>query len=398
VDGEMIDLIERLLYEEESTTLDFKEEQYAFIGKNEHQKSELLKDILAFANAWRREDSYILIGVKEVKGEKSIIVGIDDEDKIDDASLQEFVNKKINKPINFEYKNVSIDDKMIGIIKIPLENNKRPFFLKSDYGKLKKNEVKIRRGSSTDIADPDEIFKMSSDNIVSNKDPILKIEFADNKNKTILGKNIKVESEYWNIVDKDDIPDYTESNYYNEQLHFRIGSKNSAYYREVVEYYFSKKLYQSISFSLYNDSNILATDIKIEVKLEGNIVNILKKLPKYPENSYDYLKNNINRLNDIEIKPDILVEKRNDIWYLELLFKKIQPKQRLYCKDLIYFAVAGEALLKYIIYADNLPEPIDSNLSIKHSVKIKEMSYKDVLKYDEEIEKKEVGKMIKEQK
>ena len=40
-------LLESLLYQEESETLDFKEGQYAFNKANHTQKAELLKDILA---------------------------------------------------------------------------------------------------------------------------------------------------------------------------------------------------------------------------------------------------------------------------------------------------------------------------------------------------------------
>ena len=39
-------LIEALLYEDESTTLDFKREQYPFEKASDGYKSELLKDIL----------------------------------------------------------------------------------------------------------------------------------------------------------------------------------------------------------------------------------------------------------------------------------------------------------------------------------------------------------------
>ena len=38
------ELFERLLYEEESPTLDFKKEQYRFVKASEDEKSELLKD------------------------------------------------------------------------------------------------------------------------------------------------------------------------------------------------------------------------------------------------------------------------------------------------------------------------------------------------------------------
>lgn len=369
-------LIEQLLYEEESTSLDFKEEQYIFENGTKYQKCELLKDILAFANAWRREDSYILIGVKEVKGGKSIIVGISEDDKLDDAKLQQYINEKINKPINFEYRNISIENKIIGVIKIPVENNIRPFYTKKDCEHVKKNEVKIRRGSATETATPDEIIKMSEDTLEVNNNPILNLEFADNINKDSLGKTLKLESEYWNILDKNDIPD-------NKGHDYSFGFINSNYYRELVKYYVYKKAYKSISFSLSNTSSVLSTDIKVEIGLEGNIIDVLeeKSLPSYPKSS-NYL-NNINNVNKIKVNPDILVEKRNDVWYIELFFRKIQPKQKIFSRDVVYLVIKGKAVLNYKIYADNLSEPIIDSLNIEHDIIIKDMSYKDVLMYDE---------------
>ena len=69
-------LIENLLYGEEGVDLDFKQDQYKFAQAADEDKGELLKDILSFANAWRRNDAYILIGVKEIKGGRSEVVGI----------------------------------------------------------------------------------------------------------------------------------------------------------------------------------------------------------------------------------------------------------------------------------------------------------------------------------
>ncbi|MCA9047884.1 MAG: hypothetical protein KDA89_04105, partial [Planctomycetaceae bacterium] len=54
-----------LLRNPESTTLDFKQEQYKFYGATKQEQSELLKDILAFANAWKTSDAFILIGAQE---------------------------------------------------------------------------------------------------------------------------------------------------------------------------------------------------------------------------------------------------------------------------------------------------------------------------------------------
>ena len=81
-------LLESLLREDEGTALDFKRDQYPFVGINDDKvKSELLKDILALANSWRRSDAFILIGVQEVTGGRSTVVGASSH--IPDASLQQ---------------------------------------------------------------------------------------------------------------------------------------------------------------------------------------------------------------------------------------------------------------------------------------------------------------------
>ena len=109
--------LEFLLNAGEGTALDFKREQYAFQGANNSDKSELLKDILAFANSWRENKAYILIGVDEVKGGRGKVVGITDH--LDDAQLQQFANSKTQRPIDFSYNPFSIEGIEIGIIEIP---------------------------------------------------------------------------------------------------------------------------------------------------------------------------------------------------------------------------------------------------------------------------------------
>src|SRR4051812_13215731 len=96
-------LFEQLLYEEEGNTLDFKLEQYPFSKDTDDQKAELLKDILGFANAWRRGEAFILIGVRDVRGGRAEVVGISAEDHLDDHSVQQFVNTKTNQPLRFHY-------------------------------------------------------------------------------------------------------------------------------------------------------------------------------------------------------------------------------------------------------------------------------------------------------
>ena len=161
------DLINGLLNEEESSALDFKRDQYPFEGADEAAKSELLKDIVAFANSWRRTDAYILIGIEEVKGGRSTPVGISTHH--DDASLQQFVNSKTNRPVAFSYRTITIDGVQVGVIRVEVQE--RPFFLKKDYGRLKAATVYLRRGSSTDTADPEEVHRMGAASAREGKAP-----------------------------------------------------------------------------------------------------------------------------------------------------------------------------------------------------------------------------------
>ena len=151
-------LMEELLNEDESSTLDFKRDQYPFDGATDEQKGELLKDILAFANAWRRTDAYILVGVEDVKGGRSNPVGVSSH--FDDANIQQFVNKKTNRPVIFSYEVFSFDGARISVFHLPLQD--RPIYLRANFGKLEKNVVYLRRGSSTAVADPDEVAKMGT--------------------------------------------------------------------------------------------------------------------------------------------------------------------------------------------------------------------------------------------
>lgn len=153
-------LMERLLNEEESSELDFKRDQYPFDGATvtDEQRSELLKDILAFANAWRRVDAYILIGVADVRGGRSTVVGVTTH--LNDHVLQQFVNSRTNRPISFSYEAFPFEGVQLGVIRVEAQD--RPVYLNKNFGRLRANTVYIRRGSSTAEATPDEIAKMGA--------------------------------------------------------------------------------------------------------------------------------------------------------------------------------------------------------------------------------------------
>jgi hypothetical protein len=164
--------IASLLHEPESSSLDFKRDQYRFEGASDDEKSELLKDILAFANSWRRGEAYILVGIAEVRGGRSQVVGV--ARHLDDAKLQQFVNSKTQRPIRFNYYAAMVDGAEVGVISVPVQE--RPFFLRKDYGRLKRNVVYLRHGSATAEADPDEIVRMAKSRIDGEREAYSRLE------------------------------------------------------------------------------------------------------------------------------------------------------------------------------------------------------------------------------
>lgn len=147
--------VEWLLSQPEGPTLDFKREQYRFDGASDGDKSELLKDVLSFANAPRHATAYIVIGVRELQAQNEV-TGV--HEHLDDAKLQQFVNTKTQRPVTFSYRPIAFRGIALGIISIPVQT--APFFIRNDFGRLKKGTVYVRQGSSTAVADPDEIIRI----------------------------------------------------------------------------------------------------------------------------------------------------------------------------------------------------------------------------------------------
>ena len=147
----------KLLRSSESETLDFKRDQYPFAGADQAAKSELLKDIVAFANSWKSSDAFILVGVEEADGRLKEVVGVDDI--LADHSVQQFVDSLTNNRVSFNIESFTYNGKQLMAVRIK-QSQQRPIYLKQGYGKLSKESVYIRHGSSTAVATLDEIVDM----------------------------------------------------------------------------------------------------------------------------------------------------------------------------------------------------------------------------------------------
>jgi hypothetical protein len=365
---------EELLYEEEGTTLDFKREQYKFSSATDYQKSELLKDILAFSNAWRRVDAYILIGVEEIKGGRSNPLGIEEE--LDDAQLQQFINSKTQRPINFNYSTVLIDEVKIGVIKVPVQT--RPFYLKNDYGKLKRNVVYIRRGSSTDEASPEEVRDMGRSEIQEAQEiPSLHFEFADHKTRASHGKSLNLNATLLNIPPSSEIPDFYEEERITGPYGFSIPRINlnyadRDYYRDLVKYHYVSNKSIELSFLLRNDSSKVISDIRVEflAQKEGGKFTFFnsRRFPDFPKRYHDPIANIrpiAAQIADSKRKS-IEIQDLGNYYRIEVPFEKAQPKQTVFSSEVVYISVNENFTVDVdiTIYADNVPVPIQQKMVI----------------------------------
>lgn len=376
-------IVDELLYEEESTTLDFKVKAYNFEGASNDEKGELLKDILAFTNAWRRTDAYIMIGVKEIKGSKSEVIGINKH--IDDAKLQQFVNTKTQLPVTFSYKAINYESKQIGLIHIPLQE--RPIYLKEDYGKLKGNTVYLRRGSSTDIARPDEIARMGIPSDASDKrSPILNIQFANTEKSTLLGSSLDIDTIALDVPDDSAIPGYGLS---AGPFTINLVMENANFYRELAEYMKIISSLRSLNFAVTNSGGMVAHNVRVEVAIKDKSENIFliseDDLPAKPVKSKFNIMPNVRGIN---VPSDIYVKKNPKSWFVTIDLDKIQPKRTVYTESTLFVgsAISSTLELKCNIYADNLSDPIIKSLKINVNPVHHTLTVKQLVKQGDSIE------------
>ncbi|MFH1680642.1 MAG: ATP-binding protein, partial [Candidatus Eisenbacteria bacterium] len=234
---------EALLHEDEGSALDFKRDQYRFEGESDEVKGELLKDVLAFANSWQRTQAYILIGVEEVRGGRSRVVGV--EGHLNDHDLQQFISSKTQRPVEFSYIVWEHEGLSVGILHIPVQE--RPLYLKQDYGRLKRDTVYMRRGSSTVEASPDEVARMGKADGFTPRAPELHVELGDGDDRAVLGTRITLNPLLLSVPGDAEIPDYDGPGPHPTGLF-----ENKEFYRELAVYARDFYRVQPVRFAVTN--------------------------------------------------------------------------------------------------------------------------------------------------
>lgn len=371
-------LLESLLHEEEGPALDFKGYQYQFDKASDEQKSELLKDILAFANTKRETPAYVLIGVAEVKGGRSKVVGI--QKHLDDAHLHQFVNSKTQRSVEFSYYPYPTDGQgiEIGVIEIPVQEGL--FHLKQSFGKLRANLVYIRDGSSTRTATIAEIIEMNAP-----KRPEFVLAWADSVRSPALLSPYTTTSlilypplpddtfrlpptpvPKWNGIE---IPTFSDS------------IVNSKYSQELIEHTFYNACFKPLGLQLHNASGVAATRVLFEgtLKKQDRYL-VLDKIPPFPQRE-------ISRFSIPDIHPlarvhdaHMELQESRDHWKISVEFGDIRPDEKITTVDNLWFGSldSGVARLEGKLLGENIPKPIQCSLDIQFEVERRPMTEEDV--------------------
>ena len=386
----MLPIEYRIENEDESVTLDFKKEVYG-----REKNGEFLKDVAAFANALSNDlYRYIVIGVKDQNGMKEYF-NVDRDDVGDVSKYQQLIDQNIepNIPINVKY--VNIEENELAVFEIgPCDNP--PYVLKKDYQKNKQGIIYIRNGTSTRFAKRQELDLMYQRR--------QKVQRSD----ILVGFNELIESSIeLRALDSKEIKN-SPSNKRKREIEHEINYRKSPFSTE------SLKMLRSFDTSL----RLLGSEIPLSSADDSELQQMLLDVKNdYRENdNYYYFEEVGNRfnlfilnqgaepLNDCTIKlklpikdglriahdiyddpaelslftrhsfepsqyPD--VEKKDTMYIITEKFKTIKHKlpTKVFLEEIriIFPPSLKDTLLtiQYEIYADNYPDVISGDLSIK---------------------------------
>ena len=350
--------IETFLNRPESETLDFKVAQYHIVGATDDEKSKLVKDILAFANAWKSADAHIVIGVQDNQGPAATVVG--GVVHIDDATIQQLVNSKTNRAVRFEYIPLEYEGKSIAIIRIEKDQD-RPIFLLNRFGKMKANVVYVRRGSSTAEANPDEIAKMGRDVSAAAHVPTPKLALGirEGGRRGPSGDSVRLRSR---VLEEDPLRSgetRAEPLSPTQAMIARFaGIENKPTAKEIRRFLREEALLRSVVVCVDNPGPVLAINVHVELRLpvtEG--LEVRTCAPEQPRRPLDL---------PLFRPPsnDVFADQHDGEWEVLLLLDKIQPGTCAFSDRLWIGCTSPRTLtVSARVTGDNF-SPINQELSI----------------------------------
>ncbi len=181
----MATIEELISYHNEGEYVDFKREEY-----NESNKANLIKDVLAFANADYDKDRYIIMGVYKTRdGDIELFETIA---KYDSANIQQYIQAHIEPNLKIDYTPFNYEGKNLLILTIK-SPNEQPYMIKKQV-KFKGGAVLLnigdcyyRNGSFNIRAERKDFDRMYSKKTILNEfENNIYVEFQNTKTNEII--------------------------------------------------------------------------------------------------------------------------------------------------------------------------------------------------------------------
>jgi Putative DNA-binding domain len=380
--------LERLLHESECTYLDFKQAQYAFSGANDEVKSELLKDVLAFANADNSNDRYILMGVEEVRGSRAKVIGVTSQ--LNDHDLQQFVASKTNRLVKLSYEVVPCDGLLVGVLQIPAQE--RYFFLKNDFGKLRKNILYYRLGSSIREANPDEIIRWRQQAAVKNSEPAFDLQFALIKRPTAIGGNQSTKEAGVNLSVRTrytaPVPGVELAKPYPDSK--QIGFVSEAdYWMGFAKFLRSAMFFAPVGLALKNVGETTASDVRIELTPKSESKLLILGDAHYPIRPLHSSKLRTGGLYASHTRfkqEDILVSHESDNSKICWNIPKALPHLPIYSTGMFYVSTKESSSVEFNcwIFAENLRRRMQKTLKISIELESRDLTIEEIQSFSNE--------------
>jgi hypothetical protein len=354
-----------LLWQNESETLDFKRDQYPFDSGTDEDRSELLKDILAFANAWRTSAAHILIGVQEVKGGRALVIGTQ---QLLNRTLQTFVQSKVNRPITFFYEPVDFQEKSIGVVTIPVQD--RPFFLIKNFGRLTAETVYIRRGDTTSTANPDEVAQMGAKLEGGRAQPVLEFAFVDLEKRSKLGSHPLFQTLSLDVPEDAEIPAFGNS----YGLMSRINDENEDFYSDLAIYLRDVTHLQALGVTVANTSRVTAQQVVVRLGFEQPEVEVKSSGERAAEPVREHLMKMLRP--DALMRSDVSVTPHERGVEVQIELGDIQPGTSAWSNRAFYLGrrTSGEVHVSISISGHNIAEPVQLSGMVTFEVDRKDVS------------------------
>lgn len=142
------------------------------------QHEALLKDVMAMANGSVNGERLIVIGVKHRAAGSREYLPIPKEQFVDAAIYQQLVRENIEPELEIEYFPYAFGQSLLGILRIARADDP-PHMLRKDFGKLRRGECLVRKGTHQHRACRDDLNRYFKETSREHFDRSLRLGFLD---------------------------------------------------------------------------------------------------------------------------------------------------------------------------------------------------------------------------